>query len=244
MRLLNTRTLELKDFVGCDDVPPYAILSHTWEDEEVSFQEIEISGRLRTRRASERSILTCRQARSNGIDYAWVDTCCIDRTNGAELSEAINSMFRWYERSQVCYAYLSTSTPRIRSRQSAAAAGSRAAGRLQELIAPSTVEFCDQTWTFRGSKAHLMKHLQGLTGIDLPRLDEFQRLQPGGSRRGRYRLSCGPKNVLGIEEGYHAQGRCCILPSGNIRRQHASCVRRGRGEGVHPSSAGNHQGHT
>ena len=49
----------------------------------------------------------CAQAALDGFDYAWIDSCCIDKTSSSELSEAINSMFNFYRKAQVCYAYLS-----------------------------------------------------------------------------------------------------------------------------------------
>jgi hypothetical protein len=41
-----------------------------------------------------------------GLQYIWVDTCCIDKSSSAELLEAINSMFKWYQDAKVYYAYL------------------------------------------------------------------------------------------------------------------------------------------
>ncbi len=48
----------------------------------------------------------CQQAFSRGHTYVWMDTCCIDKSNSAELLEAINSMCRWDQNSGVCYAFL------------------------------------------------------------------------------------------------------------------------------------------
>ncbi|KAL5905981.1 hypothetical protein ACKVV1_010394 [Pyricularia oryzae] len=45
---------------------------------------------------SARYLSAC-QVQRHPIPYVWVDICCIDKTSSAELSEAINSMFRWYE---------------------------------------------------------------------------------------------------------------------------------------------------
>lgn len=110
MRLLNTQTLQLKPFPDDRNLPQYAILSHRWRDgREVSFQDMqrltdpaareEIKGWRKIRRC-------CEQAQKQRLDWAWVDTCCIDQTSSAELSEAINSMYRWYANAYVCYAYL------------------------------------------------------------------------------------------------------------------------------------------
>ncbi|KAJ0313841.1 hypothetical protein COL5a_007221 [Colletotrichum fioriniae] len=112
IRLIDTDTLQLKLFTA-SLAPAYAILSHTWiENEEISFHELTQISETPDHKASEKSgykkiLATCREAKANGIEYAWVDTCCIDKTSSAELGEAINSMFRWYRDAEVCYAFLS-----------------------------------------------------------------------------------------------------------------------------------------
>lgn len=111
MRLINTNireTLEVKEFWG-SEIPRYAILSHTWEEEEVSFQQFTQLPRedLPKLKGFAKIEQTCHLARTSGIEWAWVDTCCIDKSSSAELTEAINSMFHWYQESAVCYAYLS-----------------------------------------------------------------------------------------------------------------------------------------
>src|SRR5262245_11529663 len=112
MRLINTQTLELEEFAG-DYSGPYAIVSHTWEKDEITLQEmLQISSQtLYTNRTKQKAgyikIKECaRIAAAQGYPYVWIDSCCIDKSSSAELSEAINSMFRWYRRAQVCYAYL------------------------------------------------------------------------------------------------------------------------------------------
>lgn len=111
MRLINTNTLCFEDFLDEEKIPAYAILSHTWGTEEVNYQEMRVGWfwRLfatRWKKGYEKIELTCRQALTDGLAYCWVDTCCIDKTSSAELSEAINSMFRWYAKAAVCYAFL------------------------------------------------------------------------------------------------------------------------------------------
>ncbi|RTE72967.1 hypothetical protein BHE90_012610 [Fusarium euwallaceae] len=106
MWLINTETLKLESVVNPETVE-YAILSHTWEEEEVSFQEFQDLRFARTKKGFGKIKKTCRLAKKHGYQYAWVDTCCIDKSSSAELSEAINSMFRWYKGAKRCYAYLS-----------------------------------------------------------------------------------------------------------------------------------------
>jgi Heterokaryon incompatibility protein (HET) len=105
MRLVNTETLKLEYFVNQDSLPEYAILSHTWGEEEVTYQELTegtaslLKGWLKLERF-------CSLARRHSWRYVWVDTCCIDKKSSSELSEAINSMFEWYSNAEICYAYL------------------------------------------------------------------------------------------------------------------------------------------
>ncbi|USP80468.1 hypothetical protein yc1106_07742 [Curvularia clavata] len=105
MRLLNAHTLKLQEFL--DDIPSYAILSHTWEEEEVLLADFQDMTRAKKKKKGFDKInKTCEQAICDGFDWCWIDTCCIDKTSSAELSEAINSMFTWYKQSAKCYAYL------------------------------------------------------------------------------------------------------------------------------------------
>ena len=105
MHLINTENLKIEDFPP-NRIPRYVILSHRWEDEEVSFQDMQ-TGLALGKAGYVKIERFCDQARSNGFQHAWIDTCCIDKTSSAELSEAINSMYRWYQNAEVCYTYLS-----------------------------------------------------------------------------------------------------------------------------------------
>jgi hypothetical protein len=105
MRLINTNTGQLTEFAG-RNIPPYAILSHTWQDEEeVTYDEFERGLNIH-KKGWMKIWKTCELARGDRLCFAWVDTCCIDKSSSAELSEAINSMYRWYQRSVVCYSFL------------------------------------------------------------------------------------------------------------------------------------------
>lgn len=113
MRLISTDpdNIRLEEFLG-DGIPPYAILSHRWWSArvEVTLQQFE-AGVNRNSLGYQKIIQCCRIARSEGLQWAWVDTCCIDKTSSAELSEAINSMFAWYRDSAICYAFLEKLDP-------------------------------------------------------------------------------------------------------------------------------------
>ena len=94
-----------KDFY--DEIPQYAILSHTWKDgEEVTFKDL-MDGTGKGKTGYDKIHFCAQQAKRDGLQYFWVDTCCIDKSNSVELQEAINSMFRWYQNAVKCYVYLS-----------------------------------------------------------------------------------------------------------------------------------------
>lgn len=171
MRLLDVKSLQLEEFVT-QRAPKYAILSHTWEDEEISFKEMsDLPSESRTKKGYKKIIATCRVALQDGYDYVWIDTCCIDKSSSAELTEAINSMFRWYQRADICYAYLSdlpVATSLDAVSINAELRNCRYFTRgwtLQELIAPREVVFFDQGWQSRGSKSTLAGLLSDVTGI-------------------------------------------------------------------------------
>jgi len=171
--------LALSTFTGKDvSVPAYAILSHTWaidNSEEVTFQDIEAG--MGSSKAGYRKIQFCLdQAEVDGIRYCWIDTCCIDKKNAVELSEAINSMFRWYQKAARCYVFLSDVTACNEggnSQQSgivweAAFRRSRWFTRgwtLQELIAPTFVDFFSNEGERLGNKMTLETIVYDITGI-------------------------------------------------------------------------------
>jgi hypothetical protein len=93
MRLLNTSTLQLTEFYDTQ-IPAYAILSHRWGNEEFSFQDVS-GGEYQGMAGFPKIQGCCRQADQDGFEWVWIDSCCIDKTSSSELSEAINSMFRW-----------------------------------------------------------------------------------------------------------------------------------------------------
>ena len=108
MRLLHTQKIQLEEFVE-RNTPKYAILSHRWGKGEVLFEDIVKPGsHYLQKKAWKRKVRGfCQKASEHGYKFVWIDTCCIDKTSSAELSEAINTMYRWYRHSAVCYAYLS-----------------------------------------------------------------------------------------------------------------------------------------
>ena len=104
MRLIDCNNYLVEEF-PTNSIPPYAILSHTWGKEEVTFQDMQgLDREIVTQKQGYQKIRgACRQALKDGYKHIWIDTCCIDKSSSNELAEAITSMFRWYKNSQVCY---------------------------------------------------------------------------------------------------------------------------------------------
>ncbi|KAI7784327.1 HET-domain-containing protein [Diaporthe eres] len=161
MRLLNCRTRTLEVFA--DAVPCYAILSHTWEEDEVCFCDFNDPNIDHTSMKGWYKIdKSCEQALLDGLEYVWIDTVCIDKSSSAELSEAINSMFGWYCNPTLCYAYLSD-LPAVKLRESR---WFTRGWTLQEMIAPKEIKFYDKHWRSCGTKSGLICQLNEITGVD------------------------------------------------------------------------------
>ena len=170
MRLINVKTLRLEEFLD-DNIPPYAILSHTWgnDTEELTIRDVELGEVDKPGVGSIKLRGCCKQAEKEGLGYAWIDTCCIDKTNLVELSEAINSMFRWYSRASICYAYLSDVPNNDEPWKPASKfQSSRWFSRvwtLQELLAPSSLRFYNSEWCSLGTKGHLSAIIEKVANI-------------------------------------------------------------------------------
>ncbi|KAM0326721.1 hypothetical protein ACHAQA_006594 [Verticillium albo-atrum] len=170
MRLLNTTTLRLEFFIG-DQIPQYAILSHTWGEDEFLFEDLQgdMQAQLRNPKRGLRKVLqTCERAKVDKFKYAWIDTCCIDKSSSAELSEAINSMFRWYEDSAACYIYLEDVTLEADGTFTHFDSSNwfSRGWTLQELIAPHEAEFFDKNWNYLSNRSHLASRLAANTAVD------------------------------------------------------------------------------
>jgi len=175
MRLLNTKTLELKEFIE-KPLQGYAILSHTWgEDEVVLYEDMKCRNDIKKKRGYRKIVKCCELALAAGYDWVWIDTCCIDKGSSAELSEAINSMFDWYKSSDICYVYLedvdivgaSDLTYQYFSRCRWVTRG----WTLQELIAPEAMVFYSADWQACGTRQYHASTLERVTGVSASLLD-------------------------------------------------------------------------
>jgi hypothetical protein len=184
MRLLHSTSLEFEEFeieefeTEQRKNPKYAILSHTWgkASDEVSFQELpHLRAATEGQKLGFHKIKRCGEvAAAANIDYIWVDTCCIDKTSSAELTQGINSMYFWYQQAEVCYVYLADVSSKELAK-SAYPLGNHPSfceskwftrgWTLQELIAPKDVYFYSSEWELIGKKDDMLKVLHKITEI-------------------------------------------------------------------------------
>ncbi|KAL1890040.1 hypothetical protein Sste5346_008475 [Sporothrix stenoceras] len=201
MRLLHAASLKFKDFPDAATIPPYAILSHTWEDkQEVTLQDMSSPYLTdKTQKGYTKITETCTLALQRGLEWAWIDTCCIDKTNNTELTESINSMFKWYQCAAVCFVHLvdlDAAAPVPVSSDNEdddhtadghehrdyvyenirRCAWFKRGWTLQELLAPHTVELYDTRWKPIGSKIDLAPLLADITHIPVPAILGEERL--------------------------------------------------------------------
>ncbi|KAH7406071.1 kinesin light chain 1 [Phaeosphaeria sp. MPI-PUGE-AT-0046c] len=179
MRLLtcsNTEDLSFtKDLMEDADVPPYAILSHTWGDQEVLFNDL-LGSAGRDKAGYDKIRFCTQQARRDNLYHCWIDTCCINKHDPIELQDAINSMFRWYARAARCYVFLSdvsTNNGLSSSTWEASFRASRWFTRgwtLQELLAPRQVTFFSREGDKLGDRTSLERQIHEITGISMSAL--------------------------------------------------------------------------
>jgi hypothetical protein len=159
------------------EIPHYAILSHRWDadDQEVTFQDLK-NGKASHKKGYRKIQFCGEQAKKDRLQYFWIDSCCIDRMNFTELSTAINSMFRWYQKAAKCYVYLSDVSTGERSQLTESESAFRQSKwftrgwTLQELLAPTSVEFFSQEGIRIGDKRSLELQIQQVTGIPVQTL--------------------------------------------------------------------------
>ncbi|KAI6103976.1 heterokaryon incompatibility protein-domain-containing protein, partial [Pisolithus croceorrhizus] len=174
---LHYNVLEELDDTGTE----YAILSHRW-GKEVNYSEMvelttmpkEKRNEVRRREGYQKILKSCEQAVKDALEWLWVDTCCIDKRSSSELSEAVNSMFRWYQNSKKCYVYLHDLTEPTLPKKADRKTYGNSNGwpewfsrgwTLQELIAPEDVQFFNKGWARLGTKRSLEDTLWRITRI-------------------------------------------------------------------------------
>ena len=166
MRFLNTRTFRFEQVPDSElhlEDNQYAILSHRWgaDEDEVSFEDIRLSKDFSNKKGSKKVEGFCKEASAASCRYGWIDTCCINKGNSTELSEAINSMYQWYQGSKVCIAYLED----VPQKQLIDSIWFNRGWTLQELISPKAITFFDNSWKTIGTKIKLIADLSRKTRI-------------------------------------------------------------------------------
>lgn len=163
MRLINVKKARLEEFLS-QEKPAYVVLSHRWTENEVSFSDI-CAADFQSATSSRKFRGMLQQAKHNRAYYAWIDTCCIDKTNNVELSEAINSMYQWYQGAKSCYVYL-RDVHKDNWKESFPKSEWFVRGwTLQELLAPRKVVFYDCKWKVLGDRVALADIISDITGI-------------------------------------------------------------------------------
>ncbi|KAI5357041.1 putative heterokaryon incompatibility [Septoria linicola] len=192
MRLVNTSSFELVEFTE-DEIPygQYAVLSHRWTHDEVTFKEFR-KGLKPQSIGYQKVVEACKYAKGRKRPYIWVDTCCIDKRSSAELSEAVNSMFRWYQRSAECYVYLqdvvlpeSHDDPVSLENLLQDCQWFKRGWTLQELLAPAEVIFLTAQWTSLGTRQddEMATVVSQITSIGLYDLNNFNQQRPSVARK-------------------------------------------------------------
>lgn len=153
MRLINVHTLQFAEYLTDEDCPRYVIASHRWYADEVSFKDVK-KGRNKESSGYNKLEAFAKYTRENvrNIDWLWIDTCCINKGNDAELSSSINSMFRWYRNADLCIAYLSGVALKDDLEAFEQDVWFRRGWTLQELLAPRLVVFVSRDWQVIGNK--------------------------------------------------------------------------------------------
>jgi tetratricopeptide (TPR) repeat protein len=168
LQLQNDGEFSLVEYVGVR-IPPYAILSHTWgpPNEEVVYKDL-MEGKGKNKKGYQKLTFCGKQAANDGLRHFWIDSCCIIKESSAELSEAINSMFRWYQEAVKCYVYLSDVSTTGSAGSRVTFSDSRWFARgwtLQELLAPTCVEFFSLEGDLLGSKSSNVEDIARITMI-------------------------------------------------------------------------------
>jgi hypothetical protein len=197
-------------------------------EDEVLFQDITYGVEYaKLKNAFTKLQYTCHQAQQDGLEYCWIDTCAIDKRSSAELQEAINSMYRWYQNAEVCYAYLSdVNDTDPNSDEFSKARWFTRGWTLQELLAPKRLVFYTATWKEIGQKIRddkkkvpkmsaLLESLHQITGVDIHVLSG--RLLPDS-------IKCCRAYDMGFWKANLSNRGYGILLDGYIFSQHASNI--------------------
>ena len=180
MRLINTHTKTFVEFPE-REAPEYAVVSHKWGSDEVSYSDF-LEDTYRRGRGWLKILKACKIAAARNVHWLWLDACCIDKRNTAEVAKSINSMYKWYQNAKECYAFL----PDVNVGRSHAdfahqfrhSVWFERGWTLQELLVPPEVQFYNSTFQYLGRKRNgLDDHISAATGIGLEYLQDSSRIR-------------------------------------------------------------------
>jgi hypothetical protein len=188
MRLLNIHTLKLVEF-SKDKRPAYAIASHRWDEHEATYTDVRDARNTSSSGYQKiKDFAKYVKAHVVGIEWLWIDTCCINKEHATELSSAINLMFEWYQEADICLAYLRDVDNAGDEVSLQRSEWFERGWTLQELLAPRTVVFLTRTWEVIGNKGattsvcsstevgkNLEKVIAKITKVPFEVLQEYQR---------------------------------------------------------------------
>ncbi|KAK7443548.1 hypothetical protein VKT23_015721 [Stygiomarasmius scandens] len=173
-RFIDTQTLQLVEFEENSFIPPYAIISHIWnEGEEILYDEfIEPREKTSVKQGYWKIMKACRQALQDGIRYIWLDTCCIEREKHEDVAENVSLVYAYYQNAEVCYVYMADVEEKedmfgkqSTLEQEGTSQWFRCGWTLQQLIAPRTVIFFDKFWRQIGDKETIRDEISRITSI-------------------------------------------------------------------------------
>ncbi|KAG1774403.1 heterokaryon incompatibility protein-domain-containing protein [Suillus placidus] len=174
----------------------YAMLSHRWDEKEPELQDIQGKGvydsELDMVSGMSKLRSFCKTARDAGCNWAWSDTCCIDKNASVEFQESVTSMFRWYHHSALTIVYLSDVSSK--SGTLATSDWTTRGWTVQEFIAPKVILFYQNNWTLylgddtlnHKKSSAIMQELKVATGIDLPAFPAFRPSMSGAREKLRW----------------------------------------------------------
>lgn len=199
-QILQQVDTQIQIFASCaDTAKDYCILSHRWiVGQEVDYEQMMDLAKLDNAyeivnwHGYQKVLQACKVAEGL-FEYLWADTCCIDKRSSSELTEAINSMFRWYKNSTRCYTYLHDTTEFPTEPDFTTFGNSNGwpewfsrGWTLQELIAPGDLQFFNKDWKEIGSKRSRATELKKITGVPLSVLvDGLSSYRPSNRSVGR-----------------------------------------------------------
>ncbi|KIO10640.1 hypothetical protein M404DRAFT_128934, partial [Pisolithus tinctorius Marx 270] len=142
----NERTLRVVAFFF-----GYVMFSHVWQGNEPSFQDInDVESKsvwnLPDTPLNEKLRNFCKEVRRLGHNWAWSDTCCIDKSTSSTLNQSLTSMYKWYANSVATLVFLAGVAHPSKSGDLARSIWMTRAWTLQELLSPNVIFFYDSEW--------------------------------------------------------------------------------------------------